>query len=263
MRASSSCRATQPRLLGAADFAAAGLVQRQVEHGLPHGFLRGKSEQELHAYLGGSLGVAYGVFGTPDGHGTAALLSMALLRLPTPAHPMAGECFPHVPPADWPLRAAFLEQAMVLPEARGLGHHQALVRVRIAHARRCKLARWICAGVHLANAGSWRNLMRLGLVIAASRTRGGATTLALLMRLNDVVLHTDPCSQRWVIGHDAEGHASALEAGYFGVRPALADTVIYQRRCAFDQAGGCSHNLRSGGESCLNARVAMYPGGLV
>lgn len=263
MKASSSCPAIQPRLLGAADLAAAGLLQRQVERGLPHGFLRGKSEQELQAYLGGSVGVAYGVFGAHDGHGDAMLLSMALLRLPTPAHPIAGECFPHVPPADWPLRAAFLEQAMVLPEARGLGHHQALVRVRIAHARRCARSRWICAGVHLANAGSWRNLMRLGLVIAASRTRGGATTLALLMSLNDVVLHTDPSSQRWVIGHDAKGHASALGAGYFGVRPALADTVIYQRQCAFDQAEGRSHDLRSGGDSCLNSMVAIYPDGLV
>jgi hypothetical protein len=218
---------TPTRLLTAADLPAAVALQRQVERDLPSGFLRGKTESELAAYLGGVVGVAYGVCSGD------ALLSMGLLRLPTGQHPLTGECFPLVPEADWPLRAAILEHAMVLPSDRRSGHQQALICARIAHAKRCAGVRWICAGVQLANAASWRNLMRAGLVLVKSRTQAGRTLIALLMRLDDAALHTRPSDQRWVIDQDAEGHAAALSAGYFGVRPGLGGTIIYQRQYEF------------------------------
>jgi GNAT superfamily N-acetyltransferase len=222
---------TQTRLLDAADLPAVLALQQQAGDGLPAGFIRGKTDEELSAYLHGSAGVAYGI--TSGG----TLLSMALMRLPTAQEPLRGECFPFVPEADWPLRAAILEHALVAPAARRRGHQQALICARIAHARRCAAVRWIAAGVQLANRTSWRNLMRSGLVIVKSRTQAGRTLLALLMRAGDAVLYTHPADQRWVIEHDADGHASALRAGYFGVRPGLGGTVIYQRQYAFARKG--------------------------
>jgi hypothetical protein len=215
---------TRTRLLTAADLPAAISLQRHVENDLPAGFIRGKTESELAAYLSGAVGVAYGVSSGDQ------LLSMGLLLLPTRQHPLTGECFPFVPEADWPLRAAILEHAMVLPSARRSGHQQALICARIAHAKRCAGVRWICAGVQLANAASWRNQMRGGLLLVKSRTQAGRTLVALLLGLDDAVPQTRPSDQRWVIEQDAEGHAAALNAGYFGVRPGLGGTVIYQRR---------------------------------
>jgi hypothetical protein len=215
---------TRTRLLTAADLLAAIALQRHVESDLPAGFIRGKTEAELAAYLGGAAGVAYGICSGDT------LLAIGLLRLPDRQHPLSGECFPFVPETDWPLRAAMLEHAMVLPSARRSGYQQALICARIAHAKRCAGVRWICAGVQLANAASWRNLMRSGMVLVKSRTQAGRTLLALLMSLDDAVLHTRPSDQRWVIEQDAKGHAAALGAGYFGVRPGLGGTVIYQRR---------------------------------
>ena len=235
--------ATRIRALTAADLPAAVALQRQVERDLPAGFLRGKTEEELAAYLQGHVGVAYGVCSG------ATLLSMALLRLPAAKHPLSGECFPFVPEADWPLRAAILEHAMVYPGARRSGYQQALICARIAHARRCAGVRWICAGVQLANAASWRNLLRSGLVIVKSRAQAGRTLLALLMSLDNAVLHTRLSDQRWVIEQDADGHAAALRAGYIGVRPGMGGTVIYQRQSEFVRAG----NDSSFGHSSLAA----------
>jgi hypothetical protein len=218
---------TRTRLLTAADLPAAIALQRHVENDLPAGFLRGKTESELVAYLGGAVGVAYGVCSGDE------LLSMGLLRLPARQHPLAGECFPLVPQADWPLRIAILEHAMVSPSARRSGHQQALICARIAYAKRCAGVRWIGAGVQLANAASWRNLLRGGLVLVKSRTQAGRTLVALLMNVDDATLQTRPSDQRWVIEQDAERHAAALSAGYFGVRPGLGGTVIYQQRREF------------------------------
>lgn len=225
---------TRTRLLTVADLPAAVALQRHVESDLPAGFIRGKTESELAAYLGGVVGVAYGVCSGDE------LLSMGLLRLPTRQHPLTGECFPFVPEADWPLRAAILEHAMVSPSARRSGHQQALICARIAHAKRCEGVRWIGAGVQLTNAASWRNLMRGGLVLVKSRTQAGGTLIALLLSLDDAVLHTRPSDQRWVIEQDTDGHAAALSAGYFGVRPGLGGTVIYQRQyeLTFRSSGG-------------------------
>jgi hypothetical protein len=214
---------TRTRLLTAADLPAAIALQRDVERDLPAGFIRGKTERELTAYLGGAGGVAYGVCSGDT------LLSMGLLRLPTRQHPLTGECFPFVPEADWPLRTAIFEHAMVAPFVRLRGHQQALICARMAHARRCEDIRWICAGVQLSNRTSWRNLMRGGLVIVKSRVQAGRTLLALLKSLDAAMLQTRPSDQRWVIEQDAEGHAAALNAGYFGVRHGLGGTVIYQR----------------------------------
>lgn len=225
-------QATHTRVLTMSDLPAAIALQRLVESDLPTGFIRGKSESELARYFGGDFGgdpggvagVAYGVFSAET------LLSIALLRLPTRQHPLTGECFPLVPEADWPLRTAILENAMVAPFARRSGHQQALICARIAHARRCADIRWIGAGVQLANQTSWRNLMRSGLVIVKSRAKAGNTLLALLMSLDAAVLHSRPSDQGWVIEHDADGHLAALRAGYFGVRAGMGGTVIYQRR---------------------------------
>ena len=96
--------------------------------------------------------------------------------------------------------------------------------------------RWICAGVQLANVASWRNLTRSGLVIGKSRTQAGRTLLALLISLDNAVLRTGRSDQRWIIEQAAEGHAAALSAGYFGVRPGLGGTVIYQRQYEFGRA---------------------------
>jgi hypothetical protein len=194
--------------------------------------------------LSGCLGVAYGICTG------GALRSMALLRLPTPQQPLQGECFPLVPEADWPLRTAFLEHAMVSPQARRCGHQQALICARSAYAKRCAGVRWIAAGVQLGNPTSWRNLMRGGLVIVKSRTRAGRTQLALLMSVNAALLTTRPSDQRWVIGHEPEAHAAALDAGYFGVRPGLGGTVIYQRRDDWRCAAGDDARTRSSSAAC-------------
>ena len=235
---------TRTRLLTAADLPAAARLQQQVGSDLPTGFLRGKTESELATYLSGRAGVAYGV-SSGD-----MLLSMALLRLSGPQHPLTGERFPLVPEADWPLRAAILEHAMVAPAARRSGHQQALICARIAHARQCAGVRWICAGVQLTNAASWRNLMRSGLMVVRSRTQAGRTLLALLMSLDNAVLHTRLSDQRWVIEQDAGGHAAALRAGYFGVRPGMGGTVVYQRQSEFVRAGNDSSSGRSSRAAC-------------
>ena len=53
---------TWSRLLTGADLPAAIALQRLVESDLPTGFVCGKDESELASYLGGVVGVAYGVF---------------------------------------------------------------------------------------------------------------------------------------------------------------------------------------------------------
>lgn len=190
---------TRTRLLTAADLPAAARLQQQVGSDLPTGFLRGKTESELATYLSGRAGVAYGV-SSGD-----MLLSMALLRLPGPQHPLTGERFPLVPEADWPLRAAILEHAMVAPAARRSGHQQALICARIAHARQCAGVRWICAGVQLTNAASWRNLMRSGLMVVKAGPQAGRTLPTLSMNLDNAVQHIRRPDQRWVIEQDAGG----------------------------------------------------------
>ena len=133
-------------------------LQAAVTRDVPAGFLRAKSREQLRAYLDGTDGVAFGIVGG------GRLLASALLRLPQRVRPNAGEPFPLVPTADWPLRAAFLEHAMVRREVRGRGYHRALFAARHAQATVAGM-RWMCAGARLDNTVSWSNLLASGLVM--------------------------------------------------------------------------------------------------
>jgi GNAT superfamily N-acetyltransferase len=210
--------------LATADLADVVDLQAEVTAGLPAGFVWAKDEDRLRGYLDGRLGAAYGIV---EG---AALVAMALLRLPDPAHPNPGPRLRLVPEEDWPLRACFLENAMVRPAARGRGHQRALIEARLAHAASTG-TRWACTGVRLRNAASWANLLAKGMVIADSRLDLGPPILGLLVPLQDPkALALDANDRRSVDARDHAGHRRALEAGYVGVR-ASADraAVTYQR----------------------------------
>ncbi len=197
-------------------------LQQQVSAGVPDGFLRGKTESELHDSLRGLAGAAFGAF---DGN---ALLAMGLLRLPGLGHANGGAAFPRVTKSDWPFHAAVLEHALVAPAARGHGLQRALIRARIAAARHAGM-RWLCAGAQLANAASLRNLLSQGLVIVDGRFSHEQSVLALLLPLGKPGFATQAAHQRWVLVGDASGHEKALRAGYLGVRSAIGSTVLYQR----------------------------------
>jgi GNAT superfamily N-acetyltransferase len=219
------------RRLTASDLPRALALQHEVSASLPDGFLRGKTERELHDYLCGLAGVADGV------SGGGALQAMGLLRLPSPGHCNVGAAFPHVRKSDWPLHSAFLEHALVAPAARGRGLQRALIDARIAAARRAGM-RWLCAGVQLANTASWRNLLCAGLVIVDGRFSQGQALLALLMRLDEPGIETHAAHQGWVFAGDAAGHEKALRAGYLGVRAAMGGTVLYQLEVVEEDAAG-------------------------
>jgi GNAT superfamily N-acetyltransferase len=197
-------------------------LQDAVTAGLPPGFIRGKSRDELRGYLDGTLGVAYGI--VEDG----ALWAMALLRIPDENHPNAGPPFPLVPEEDWPLYACFLQNAMVLPAARGRGYQRALFDARIAHATYAEM-RWVCGGVQLANAVSWKNLLAKGMVIAGIRFDLGDPVVGLLGSFDPLALSTDSSDQVRVSAHDHARQQAALDDGCIGVRVAADGAVIYQR----------------------------------
>lgn len=187
-------------------------------------YLRVKSVSELRAFLDGTRGVAYGI--VDDGQLQAA----ALLRLPNPAHPnQPGDPpFPLVPATDWPFYAAFLENAMVRPAARGRGHQRALLDVRLFRAAALGM-RWICAGANLHNAVSWRNMLAKGMAIAGMRDDLGFPLIGLVAALDKRALHSDPRDRMAVAAQDQARHQAALRGGYIGVRLADDGDVIYQR----------------------------------
>lgn len=197
-------------------------LQETVTAGLPVGFIRAKTESELRGYLDGTLGVAYGIV---EG---AALLAMALLRIPNESHPNAGLPFPLVPEADWPLHACFLENTMVLPAARGRGYQRTLLDARLFHATSPKM-KWICAGVHLQNSVSWTNLLAEGMVIAGIRFDPGYPVIGLLASSDASALASDASDQVLVSTRDHARHQAVLQDGYIGVRLASDGAVIYQR----------------------------------
>jgi GNAT superfamily N-acetyltransferase len=201
-------------------------LQEAVTAGLPVGFIRSKTESELLAYLDGTLGVAYGVVerGIVEG---AALLAMALLRIPDENHPNNGLPFPLVPAEDWPLCACFLENTMVLPAARGRGYQRTLLDARLSRAASAKM-RWICAGVQLQNSVSWANLLAEGMAIAGIRFDPGYPVIGVLGSF-DALLTSDPSDQVSVRAHDHTGHQAALQDGYIGVGLARDGAVLYQR----------------------------------
>lgn len=209
--------------LTAADLGDVLALQAAVAAGLPAHFIRGKSEEDLRGYLDGTRGVAYGVV---EGD---ALLAMALLRLPGAAHPNppGDPPFPLVPAADWPCHAAFLENAMVLPAARGRGYQRALLDVRLFRAAVSGM-RWICAGSNLRNEVSWANLLAKGMAIAGLLDLG-FPLIGLVAAVDAAALATDPADRVAVAAQDQAGHQAALRDGYVGVRLAPDGTVIYQR----------------------------------
>jgi hypothetical protein len=219
--------AASPRVrrLTRRDLPAIVALQRAVGIGLPDGFVRTKSEPELHGYLDGTSGIACGI----DDDGTLA--AMSLLRVPSTAtpNPSGAPPFPRVPPADWGLHTCMLEAAVVLPAARGRGYQRAMLEARRAHGQAAGM-KWICAGVQLRNLVSWSNLLGGGMAIVGMRHDLGAPLLALLGSLVGRDLDTDPGDCRAVALKDAEGHRAALDGGYIGVRLASFGSVIYQRR---------------------------------
>jgi hypothetical protein len=197
-------------------------LQDAVSAGLPPGFIRGKSKSELRSYLDGTLGVAYGI--VEEG----ALWAVSLLRVPDEDHPNEGLPFPLVPDEDWPLYACFLENAMVLPAARGRGHQRAMFDARLAHAIQAEM-RWVCGGVQLENAVSWKNLLGKGMVIAGIRFDLGSPVIGVLGSFDPMALATDSSDQVRVSAPDHARHRAALSDGCIGVRVAADGAVIYQR----------------------------------
>jgi GNAT superfamily N-acetyltransferase len=212
------------RQLGIADLADVLALQAEVSADLPAHFIGSKSESDLRGYLYGTHGVAYGMVAGDT------LLAAALLRLPDAAHPNAkgDPPFPLVPEADWPCHAAFLENAMVLPAARGRGYQRALLDVRMFRAAASGM-RWICSGCNLRNAASWSNLLARGMAIVGLLDRG-FPLIGLLAAVDAAMLVSDPRDRVAVAAQDQAGHQAVLRDGYIGVRLATDGTVIYQRR---------------------------------
>jgi GNAT superfamily N-acetyltransferase len=227
-----------PRLrrLDAEDLAAVVELQQAACAGVPPGFVHAKREAELAGFLDGSLGAAYGI---AEG---ATLAAMALLRLPGAARPGPGlrealaspdmvvaRGLPErIAEEDWALRTAFLENAMVLPAARGRGHQGALLDARLAHAAAAGM-RWIFAGIHFRNAISRSNLLRRGLAIGGIRFDRAEPVLGMLRALDPVALACEPADTITVKGDDPAQHRAALARGYIGVRDAAQGAVVYRK----------------------------------
>jgi GNAT superfamily N-acetyltransferase len=218
---------TQVRELTASDLDDVLRIQELVTRDLPPGFLWPRSEQELRAYLDGTVGVAYGV--AEDG----ALVGWGLLRLPSAGASYAGPPFPLVPSEDQPLRLAFLGNGMVHPDHRRRGHQRALYAARRQHAARAGM-RWLAAGTHVANVASWGNLLDLGMRIAGVRLDTGYPLIGLLEGLGEHRLATDADVATLVPLADPAQHQSALDAGFVGVRRHAHGVVRYERLIARD-----------------------------
>jgi hypothetical protein len=226
----STSAAALVRRLAIGDLTGSLDLQAAVGDGLPAGFIRPKTEEELRAYLDGTLGVAYGIVERD------ALTAMALLRIPDERHPNTGPVFPLVPEADWPLFACLLESAMVRPAARGRGYQRTLIDVRLLHAAMSRM-RWVCAGAALRNAASWANLLASGMAVAGIRFEPGSPVLGLLRSLDPLRLTTAADDWVTVPGDDAARHHAALLGGYLGVRLLPGRIVVYNRLLSPDARG--------------------------
>lgn len=217
---------THLRRLGPADLPALLALQRAATEDLPAGFFRINDDAALGPYLNGAHGVACGIIEA------GTLCAAALLRVPDATHPNpeSKPRFPIVPDADWPCHAAFLESAMVHPEARGRGYQRSLLKARIAHAGAAGM-RWACSGANLRNQVSWANLLRCGFVLGGLIEREGRIVIGLARALGPKPIATDRRDRALVPAQDAALHTAALRAGFVGVRIA-GSTVIYQRRAA-------------------------------
>jgi GNAT superfamily N-acetyltransferase len=199
------------RQLRSADLADVLEVQRSAE-GAPADFLLPKSEGELREYLDGSRGVACGL--VDEGR----LVAVSLLQVPSARRPNGGGVpFPLVPAADWPLRACFLQNTIVRPEARGRGYQRALFDARLAHASLAKM-KWVCAGVHLENRASWANLLAKGMVIGGIRFDPGYPIIGLARAFDPRAVRTLAEDARALDPRDGKAIEAATRAGYVGVR---------------------------------------------
>jgi GNAT superfamily N-acetyltransferase len=208
--------------LRVADLPALVDLQRAVLEGLPDGFLLPKSEAELCGYLDGTSGIACGI----DDAGR--LVAAALLQVPSARRSNAGRMpFPLVPPADWPLRACFLQNTIVRPEARGRGHQRALFDARVAHAQLAQM-KWLCAGVHLENRRSWANLLAKDMVIGGIRFDPGYPIVGLARAFVPRALRTRADDAVPVDARDGPAIEAATRAGYVGVR-LEGDSLAFER----------------------------------
>lgn len=223
---------TGARRLGPADLPAALALQARATDGLAPGFVIAKDAAALAPYLDGSRGAAFGI-------GGARLDALALLRLPTAAHPnpVGPVAFPIVPAAEWPLAVATFENAMVDPGARGRGLQRVLIAARLDAARAAGM-RWAAAGIRLANVASWRNAIAGGFAAVGVRPDPGQPIFGLLRALDGgAALATDPRDRLAVAFDDAGGHAAACADGRIGVRLVDHDrALVYERPCAMPAA---------------------------
>jgi hypothetical protein len=213
------------RRLAPADLAEVVALQDAVTAGLPEGYVRKMSETVLRGFLDGSDGLAYG-YGAPG-----ALVCTSLLKIPSEQkpNPSDGLPFPIVPPEDWPRRAAFVANTLVLPKARGRGYQRALLDRRIADAEAAGM-RWLCGGAHLENFVSWRNLVARGFVVAGVRLDYGFPVIGLLYGYGPRALASDPEDALRVALRDVAGHQAAFGEGRVGVRVEPDGTIEYRRR---------------------------------
>jgi hypothetical protein len=142
-------------------------------------------------------------------------------------HPYQSPSFPRVPKEDWPNHAAFLENTLVAPVARGRGFQRALIDMRTAHAKAAG-ARHVCAGVNLSNEVSWRNLLADGMAIVGIRVANGQAVIGLLKSFDENALRSSITNLRLVAAQDTDGHLDAMERGYIGKRMSTWGYVVYQ-----------------------------------
>lgn len=211
------------RQLTVADLTDIVELRRAVTAELPLGYIRSKTESDLRSYLDGTLGAAYGVC---EGD---ALLAMSLLRVPDEEYPNnAWLPFLRVPEEDWPLRACMVENAMVLPAARGRGFQRVLFDVLLSHAASAQM-RWICAAVHFRNSVSWINLLAKKMAIVGIRSDAGYPLVGLLRGVDALMPASDSSDRISVAVRDLSQHQTALQDGYVGARLAPDGAVVYQR----------------------------------
>lgn len=210
--------------LGPEDLPTLLALERAVrDSGVPEGFLMQKSDADLMAYLNGSVGRAYAVFER------GRLSAAALMRMPRPGQSNAGGGFPRISASDWARHTAFIESAMVAPDARGRGLHRALVDARLADARLAGME-WLASGAHLRNPSSWYGLIASGMTLVAARTDAqGHEVVGLLLPLNAAPFATDVQDRRSIARDDAPAHIAALKEGYLGIGVEAGDRVIYAR----------------------------------
>lgn len=213
------------RRLVTTDFAAVARLQSEVAETVPKSFLRNKTSEELHAFLtddiNNKIGAGFGIFE----HGK--LLAMGFVRTSMVNHPYQGPPFPRVPKEDWPNHAAFLENTIVAPTERGRGFQRTLIDLRTAHAKAAG-ARLVCAGVHLGNEVSWRNLLASGMAIVGIRLTNGHAVIGLLKSFDDNALRSSMTNLRLVAAQNTDGHLDAMEHGYIGKRMSTWGYVVYQ-----------------------------------